>query len=166
MSARDPIFAKQADMDAVLAALERIEARGDETTSMAVLAETRLSRWKYRNAVAALRAEGRIRCTGRSKDRVLTIARRDVQPVGSIEKGPLTAPPVPPWLSERTGIDAPPVNTADRPAERICLRCRKPFESRGIGNRLCRACNAHARSVGDSGLADMRVSPPTEWAGA
>ena len=56
-----------------------------------------------------------------------------------------------------------PENPTDRPAERRCLRCRKSFASRGIGNRLCKECAAYARKVGD---ADMRVSPPTKWAGA
>ncbi len=28
-------------------------------------------------------------------------------------------------------------------ATRDCLRCGKPFESSGIGNRLCRACRVN-----------------------
>ncbi len=155
--------AKRARMDAVIAAIKRVEARGDETTSMAVRAETGLPAWQFRDAVAALRADGLVRCTGRSKGRVLTIVSPRGRPAGSRESGPRAAPPKPAWLTERADIDAPPENQADRPAERRCLRCRKPFESWGIGNRLCKACNAYARSAGD---ADMCVSPPTEWAGA
>jgi hypothetical protein len=41
---------------------------------------------------------------------------------------------------------------------RDCLRCRKPFNSRGAGNRLCEPCGVFANS-GDAPNCDTFLAP-------
>lgn len=45
-----------------------------------------------------------------------------------------------------------------RPDKRICLRCRKKFESRGIHNRLCQPCSTAIGKQGE-GISIYTVRP-------
>jgi hypothetical protein len=44
------------------------------------------------------------------------------------------------WLREQRTADEARRPPQRRPAERLCLSCREPFQSSWIGNRLCRKC--------------------------
>lgn len=50
-------------------------------------------------------------------------------------------------LAEQTGFMVEAIDAAvvafghEKPMQRTCLKCRKPFESAGVGNRLCQRCS-------------------------
>lgn len=64
-------------------------------------------------------------------------------------------------MTELVDQDNGPVRAIDDvPKERLCLRCRTPFPSEGLGERICRRSNLRARqSAGYSCISALWPNP-------